>query len=226
MCDRQKTIDLKIELPERDVLRMMGCGKDGSVRPQVRDVITRVVSESMHLVQARGTYVVHPVTRMTDNELELNGCPVIQGPIAAFLRPATRVAAFVVTIGPDLERLSTRRMEEGDMLGGYTLNALGSAAADAAADAMSEHIYWNHASDSEGITPPFSPGYCGMPLEQQKTLFSIVDGGLVGVELLSTMIMEPMKSISALVGLGPKEQVAEHGVPCQWCDLETCKMRR
>ena len=35
-----------------------------------------------------------------------------------------------------------------------------------------------------------------------------------------------LKSISGLIGIGPSDLVEAHGVPCQWCDLTTCHMRR
>lgn len=228
MCEKasQNVVELNFELPVREVLRAMGCGQHGVLRPHIQQTVDHVIHEWSHLIQARGTYRIYDVARMTDTELELEGCPVICGPIAAFLRPATRVAAFVVTVGSELEKLATERMNQGQMLEGYTLNALGSSAADAAADALADQVYWNHASSDEGITPPFSPGYCGMSLDQQRTLFSIVDGGNVGVRLLPTMIMEPVKSVSGLLGIGPRDLIVERGVPCQWCELETCKMRR
>lgn len=222
----QQVVELRVDLPERDVLRMMGCGRNGSIRPQIREVVERVLREARDLLRPCGTYVLHDVVRMTDEELALRDCPVIRGPVAAFLKPARRVAAFVVTVGPELEKMSAQRLAAGETLEGYTLNAIGSAAADLAADAMADHIFWNDAASDEGITPPFSPGYCGLSLDEQKTLFSIVDGGAVGVKLWPTMIMEPVKSVSGLIGLGPRDEVVEHGVPCQWCELHACKMRR
>jgi hypothetical protein len=65
-----------------------------------------------------------------------------------------------------------------------------------------------------------------MALEEQKTLFSIVDGGAIGVRLWPTCIMEPVKSVSGLIGIGPAEEIVERGVPCKYCELTDCSMRR
>ena len=139
------------------------------------------------------------------DRLHLRGCPPFEGQIAGFMEPARRVAVFVVTIGDEIERMAERRMEQGATLEGFTLDAIGSAAADAAADAMADHVLWNEAGPDEAVTPPFSPGYCGMALDQQKMLFSIVDATLHRGRTLPTMIMRPIKSVSGLIGIGGQE---------------------
>lgn len=219
-------VDLEVRVEPDEVLRMMGCRKEGRLRPEHRALVEGLIAASEESIQARGVYGVHPVERMTDEELVLSGCPPIRGPIAGFLRPATRVAAFIVTVGDALERLADQRMRRGDRLEGYILNSIGSAAADAAVDALADLIYFEDASPEEALTPPFSPGYCGLSLDEQISLFAMVDARPIGVKLLPNMIMQPVKSVSGLIGIGDSNRIEAHGVPCQWCDLTTCHMRR
>ncbi len=222
----QQIVDLEVSVAPADVLRMMGVTKGAAARPDHLELIHRLLAETEPLIRARGIYVVHPVARMTDTELVLEGCHPIRGPIAGFLRPSQRVAAFVVTIGDAIERLADQRMREASRLEGYTLNSIGSAAADSAVDALADSLYFQNASPDEALTPPFSPGYCGLPLDEQIALFAMLDPKPIGVRLLPTMIMQPIKSVSGLIGIGPADQVEAHGIPCEWCDLKTCSMRR
>lgn len=221
-----QVVELEVRVDPNEVLRMMGCVKEGKLRPEHRALVESLIAESESNLQARGMYSVHPVERMTDSELILQGCPPIRGPIAGFLKPATRVAAFVVTVGEELERMADERMRGGARLEGYILNSIGSAAADAAVDALADIIYFEDAKPEEVLTPPFSPGYCGLPLEEQISVFAIVNATAIGVRLLPNMIMQPVKSVSGLIGIGDSNAVEAHGVPCQWCDLTTCRMRR
>lgn len=221
-----KVLELDVRFEIDEVLRMMGCGKDARVRPEHRELVERLVDETRDLLHPRGTYAVHAVERMTDHELITSGGPPVRGPIAGFLRPAKRVAAFVVTVGDQLERLSDERLRNGSKLEGYVLNAIGSAAADAAVDALADLIYFEEANPEEALTPPFSPGYCGLSLDEQLSVFAMVNSKEVGVKLLPTMIMQPIKSVSGLIGIGNSDEIEAHGVPCQWCDLTTCIMRR
>ena len=65
-----------------------------------------------------------------------------------------------------------------------------------------------HLQDEEELTLRYSPGYCGMDIGQQRKLFQLVQADAVGVTLLPSMLMHPLKSISGLVGLAPKEAVS------------------
>jgi hypothetical protein len=226
MNPRQRELDLTVPCDLAEVLRMMGWGQDRPVPDRFRALASDLLVDTRDSIRPRGVYTICPVERMTSHELALLGQQSIYGPIAQFIRPAKRVAVFVVTVGDELERIADQRLQGGKLLEGYTLNAIGSAAADAAADALAEYLRRNEASADEGVTLPFSPGYCGMPLDQQRILFSIVDAAPIGVRLSESMIMHPVKSVSGLIGIGDRKDVAEHGVPCQWCELTDCKMRR
>jgi hypothetical protein len=222
----QQVIDLEVSLDPQEVLRMMGGAQKAPLRQSIIRMVEQYVDQFQETIRPRGAYTVREVTTSTPDRLTLQDCPPFEGQIAGFLQPARRVALFVVTIGKELEAIAEQRMEQGATLEGFTLDAIGSTAADAAADAMADHVLWTEAGPNEAVTPPFSPGYCGMPLEQQKVLFSTLDTSLIGVELLPTMIMHPIKSISGLIGIGEEDKIAAHGIPCEFCKMTTCRMRR
>jgi hypothetical protein len=226
MLNHQHVIELKLDIALREVLRMMGGAHREAIRPELIEIISRLLEESIPHLIARGVYGVWDVERLTDGELTLKGAGSFRGPIAGFLKPSKRVAVFVVTIGSNLERIANERRLSGKPLEGYILQSIGSSDADAASDAFVDYLWQHEAGPDEGVTPPFSPGYCGMPIEQQKTLFSIVNASLVGVKLLPSMMMSPVKSISGLAGIGDAAEVVARGMPCEYCDLERCQMRR
>jgi hypothetical protein len=80
--------------------------------------------------------------------------------------------------------------------------------------------------DGEELTLRYSPGYCGMHISQQRKLFQLVQADVVGVILMPSMLMYPLKSISGLVGLAPKEAVSRYCSPCDHCARLGCHMRR
>lgn len=226
MTNHQQVVELKLDIALREVLRMMGGAHQEAIRPELLEMINRLLAESIPHLNARGVYGVWDIERLTDRELALKGAGTFHGPIAEFLKPSRRVAVFVVTIGNELERIANERRLAGRPLEGYILQSIGSTAADAASDAVVDYLWQREAGPDEGVTPPFSPGYCGMPIEQQKTLFSIVDASLIGVKLLPSMMMSPVKSISGLAGIGDAAEVVARGMPCEFCELERCQMRR
>ncbi len=223
---RQHVIDLPLKLQRKEVIRLMGARRARGLCARVEAVLERLMEEAVDLIHPRGVYVIHPVERITDTQIELTGSPPVVGPIAGFMWPARRVATFVVSIGPDIERKSRERFGRGNMLEGFVLDTIGSAAADGASDSLADHLRQEVSPEGDAVTLPFSPGYCGMSLDQQRTIFSIVDGSAVGVTLGESMIMTPVKSVSGLLGIGPKEAIAARGSPCRYCELTECSMRR
>lgn len=222
----QHVVDLPVRLCAQEVLRAMGCRDESKVREEVRGLTARVLQQARGMLKPRAVYAVRAVERMTDTELKMAGSAAIHGPIAGFLKPAKRVVTFVITVGDAVEKRASALMSDGDMLEGYAWHAIGSAAADDACDSLIQHLLGQEATPDEGITPMFSPGYCGLGIEQQQAIFSIVDAAAIGVKLHDSMIMEPIKSVSGLMGIGPLDQVDVYGVPCQYCELPTCSMRR
>ncbi len=222
----QRCVELPVHVGMSDLLRAMACRDARRVPAHIQEEAGRALAQVGETIHARCVYVVHAIGLMTSTRIELSGCPPIEGPIAGFLEPATRVAAYVLTVGDTFETKSRMLMERGDLLEGFAWDAIGSAAADLATDALTQHLLGVEASPREAVTPPFSPGYCGMGLDQQKPLFEIVRAEKIGVTLSSTMMMHPIKSVSGLLGIGPADRVIERGVPCQWCELTNCHMRR
>jgi len=224
-ANHQHVVELTVRLESCEVLRMLGCDRDTVPRPDHQHLTQRLIAQSLPQIRARGVYTVHDVVRMTDCELSLEGCRLVRGPIAGYLKPARRVATFVVTVGTEIEQMAEQRLRDGCRLEGHILHAIGSSAADAAVDALADEIYFRHANPNEALTPPLSPGFCGLPIEEQIPLFTIVDAKAIGVKLLPSMKLDPVKSASGLIGIGRSEDVESHGVPCQWCDLRTCNLR-
>lgn len=106
------------------------------------------------------------------------------------------------------------------------LNAIGAERAEAAEAVVIRQL--REAAQPAGLAPtlPYSPGYCGMKLVEQRKLFSLFDTQRVGVTLTPECLMQPIKSVSGLVGLGLAEDVVAFGSPCDRCELQNCNMRR
>ena len=59
---------------------------------------------------------------------------------------------------------------------------------------------------SRGLVPTrrYSPGYGDLPLSVQPALLDALDAGRrLGVTLTESLLMVPMKSVTAVVGIGP-----------------------
>ncbi len=147
--------------------------------------------------------------------------------MARFVGTVDRIAVVVATAGPELSKLADGYAAEGDSLGAWIADAVGSWAAEAAADAVTERI-GAHAAPGEAVTLRYSPGYCGMAMTQQAVLFGLVDAAAAGITLLPSMLMQPLKSVSGIVGIGPTAGPGAIAAtsPCDACGRVNCPMRR
>jgi hypothetical protein len=77
------------------------------------------------------------------------------------------------------------------------------------------------------VSPALSPGSLeGWPVEGQRELCSLLPLGEIGVSLSPYCVLEPLKSVSAVVGMGPAYDSAHVGRMCCYCTLaKTCLVR-
>lgn len=220
------TLDpLPVEADVEQIIRFLGYPVTAKPDPRILKRVNRVAAEAKQYGNPRGVYAVYSLEGREENLIRLGGTE-IAGPVGDFLRAAEKIAIFVVTAGAGLTEQIERVNRGSDVLEAMVWDALGSHLADRACDALAEELRRRHVGHSEGLTPPYSPGYCGMEMDQQRPLFSLVDAASIGVELLPTFIMKPIKSVSGLVGIGPSGEVEASGSPCERCDRENCNMRR
>ena len=205
-----------------EIYRYLGYPAEATPEPRMAEQIARIIAGALACIRPRGVYSVYKLDSGTAHSLKL-GETTISGKIGEYLGEAGRVAVFAVTVGEEISRLATSK--EGDAFAAWVVDATGSWAAEAAAEALMLRVR-GHLREGEELTLRYSPGYCGMEIGQQSRLFELVQADAVGVTLMPSMLMHPLKSISGLVGLAPKDTVSQHRSPCEVCGREGCHMRR
>jgi hypothetical protein len=150
------------------------------------------------------------------------------GPKAYLLAPAERVLVSVCTIGPALEQRVHELQAGRDALAGYLLDSAGVVALSAVGEAVRCLAEEAAAERGWGVSPSLSPGsLVGWPLTGQRELCTLLPLDEIGVQLNAHCVLEPHKSVSALIGLGPGYESSHVGSVCKYCALQdTCWRRR
>lgn len=203
--------DLDISMDRRQVLRWLGYRRDRGPRSGVARRFDELWPEALALIEPRGAY------RVVDRDsVAPSGMP----------RPTARVGVGVVTIGRALEDEVRRRGERDEVLDSVLLDAFGSAAAEAAADALNRKLC--RAARSAGSYPAarISPGYGCWRLEGQAALVELVPAGRIGIRLTSTLMLVPHKSVSFAVRFERRPARPEtRRWRCKRCGLRDCPYR-
>lgn len=150
------------------------------------------------------------------------------GPKANLLAPARQALVSTVTIGPALEQKVQELQAAGDVMTAYMLDSAGVVALGAVGEALRCLVEDKAAELGWGVSASLSPGsLVGWSLRDQRALCSLLPLEEIGVHLTRRCVLEPHKSASGLVGLGPDYDTNRVGSVCKYCALQkTCWRRR
>lgn len=153
-----------------------------------------------------------PVVRLDGCALELEGSS-----IARHLDGAVAVGVLAVTTGLALDA-ELRRLSLTDRVGEVLLDAAGSALVERAADEAEADLARDATARGLAAGPRFSPGYGDLPLATQPTLLATLDAQRrLGITLSDSLLMTPVKSVTAVVGLFGPGAAPPALDPCDAC---------
>jgi hypothetical protein len=175
-----------------------------------------VIDEAQDLVAPAALYTILPVRHFEHQEIILDDGATFSGSLVArALAGATEVALAVCTIGPALEERMATLFAGGDAVRAMALEGAGIAAVRQVANTVGVGIC--DAATTRGLSVGMraNPGQEGWPIQQQRVLFGLMRTQEIGVQLTSSCLMLPRKSVSFAMGLGP--EMRADAVPCDFC---------
>jgi hypothetical protein len=227
--------DIPIALQPPDVI---AAPKGRQHRPELlRDAAT-AIALGHDLWQPRAVYDWFDVDKVEGQDVHLSGpqgdngnrrsAVLSLGPKADLLAPARRVLISVLTIGPALESRVQALQAERETLIAYLLDSAGVVALGEVGEAIRCLAEETAAELGWGVGPALSPGsLVGWPIQGQRPLCGLLPLDQIGVQLNDYCVLEPHKSTSVLIGLGPDYESGHVGSVCTFCALkDTCWRRK
>lgn len=143
--------------------------------------------------------------------------------VAAEFKEADEAALFVCSIGSSMEKWSKELMFGGDAIRGYFVDIVASSAAETVANLLHEQIKKQMQQNGLNVTNRYSPGYCNWAVSEQHLLFSLLPDNFCGVTLSESTLMNPIKSVSGIIGIGSKVKFNDY--LCDGCNQKNCTYR-
>ena len=166
----------------------------------------------------RYTYRVFGVSRVPEGVL-------LAGRMAeTMLSECSQAALMACTLGAEFDR-RLRAMQARDMSSAVILDACGSALVESGCDAVEAELAGRF--PERFLTDRFSPGYGDLPLDVQPEVCAALDASRrLGLYVTGSLLLNPMKSVTAVIGLSDRPQAARiRG--CAYCRLrEDCPYRK
>jgi hypothetical protein len=224
--------DIPIALTAEEIIPSRG---KGGVRPELLQEAEQVIALGQDLWRPLAVYdrlEVHGVNgehvHLVPPDQEGEEAILHVGPKATLLDGAQQVLIGVGTIGSALEKRVHDLQVAGEGLLSYLLDSAGVVALGAVGEAFRCLAEETAETQGWGVSAALSPGsLVGWSLRGQKAVCALLPLHEIGVRLNSHYVLEPHKSFSAVIGLGPGYDSNKVGSVCKYCALrKTCWRRR
>ena len=191
---------LNIQIPDKWILSLIGYRKRGREIPDnIKSTIDREISIGSELLRFKGVYLKLKAQVETDKVSLDNGYTISSAKFAKRIVDCEYVYLFAVTAGPLFGERVAQLLEMREVSRAMTADAVGSAAAEACAEAADRYI--NELENGNRLTKRYSPGYGDWEVADNRHLLEVLGANKIGISVSEGGIMLPEKSVSAAVGV-------------------------
>ena len=205
-----------------EALRYLGVRRpDETLRLQMQ----RIADELSETLQPRYSWRVFSLQQTAEGWLVPELALRISGRSAdRMLQTSHHLIILAATLGSAFDA-KLRELQHRSMAQAVMTDACGSAFIEAVCNQAEQEIAAR--LPEQYLTDRFSPGYGDLPLALQSALLAAVDAERrTGITLLESQLMNPSKSVTALIGVSDQPQQARiRG--CAYCQLAAdCMLRK
>jgi len=211
-----------MKLDVLDALQYLG---SGCPTQRARREMAAVARELTERLWPKYTYRVFSLNHEPEGIRLVEADILLEGTLAkTMLADCRQAAVLACTLGAEFDAL-LRGEQARDMGKAAMLNACGSALVESGCDEVEEKIAERF--PDRFLTDRFSPGYGDLPLSLPPKICAALDTQRrLGVVVSDSYLMNPVKSVTAVIGLADTPQMARiRG--CAFCAIrETCALRK
>ena len=222
-------LTLEVSLAELHRLRTLH-SKDG-LHPRIRSLLPEVLAEVVEraLLEPAIAWESRRVLESSGSRVRLAGNSELAQAeaIVALLGGAEELVMVVGSIGPALDALASEWFSTGREIEAFVLSEIGNLVIGKLSDQMPQSVAEWAAERGLETSGPLSPGGTGIDLSEQRVVVELASAARIGVELTSTCMLTPVKSISMVIGLGHGLPTWTHAQACNLCaSRDRCLLRR
>jgi hypothetical protein len=207
----------------RGIIEKMMSYPEGQSPDPFPQLIDEVLAEIIPLLDLCGGYTLTQVSSVNSvsRQIQAGGKTFsVEKIVFHQLKKAGQLALFQCTAGKKISDYARKHMEAGELMKGYIADVIGSIAVEEAMDLIQKNLENEMNASGLNISNRYSPGYCGWSVAEQQILFSFFPPEYYGIRLSATSLMDPIKSVSGIIGIG--EQMKQNDYTCRMCDMKDC----
>ncbi len=183
-----------------------------------------VLKRIREILLPKACYLKVPVSiEETTDEIDFSCMKIRSKSLAYTLKGCKEAYLFAATTGSMLDREIARSTRK-SAVDGLLTDAMGSAGIEGICDLVCERL---EEIEKKPLTIRFSPGYGDLNIEIQKEFLQVLDcNRKIGLTLTGEMMMTPMKSVTAIVGIDGDRTRHHKTGGCANCSETSCEFRK
>ena len=219
-----------IKLDKDEVLRTQGIPSNKEPRKDLAILLKKAIKNFFETAHPIGI-----ISEISIPEFEIvycgEGLNEDETPLDKIFKKADSLALFAVTVGEKVSKQIDELFKSNEFAMATMLDSTASNGTEKAADVLEEKIFNTllnkDKTDLSTSILRYSPGYCGWHVSGQKKLFEFLRPEVIGITLLDSFMMKPLKSISGVMVAGKKEiHKFKDSYPfCKQCKNHSCRDR-
>lgn len=217
----------ELTIPREEVLRYLGHKSSQKIDDNINNLIDECIEETKKIINPKFVFAEYTKT-LIDDGVKIDGTNLILegNDIREHLKSAKKVVLMAVTLGNNIEQ-KTRLYERINLTKAVILDSCATTAVEEICDKIEEYVKEEALKEDLGITFRYSPGYGDLPLDVQKNFVNTLRADkTIGLTVSENNLLMPRKSVTAIIGLIPKDmEVKKRG--CEVCkNYENCSFRK
>ncbi|MBD5640467.1 methionine synthase [Clostridium botulinum] len=214
-----------LNIDKNQILRYLGY-RGQEISNEIHSLIEECIKEIKTLVSLRSTYKYSKVeinnqVNLIDIDLKLEGKDIIR-----HLEKSNKCCVMAATLGSEVDR-KILYYEKVNMTKAVILDACATTAIEEYCDFIEDEVKKVVEKDQLNINWRYSPGYGDLDISIQRDLLKSLDAEkIIGLTVSSHNILIPRKSVTAIIGIIPKEVIVKKK-SCNQCNkFDSCKFRK
>ncbi len=214
-----------ITILQSDIIPLLG-DEYGVVDSYTGEVIDKIISECIECMVPQGSFTQAKALKTEASEqITIEDISFQTGrTINKMLAGSETYVFLIATAGPGPETMARDLLKKGEFLEGYIADLVASALVESVANQVQDHIRQLAGQGGLKITNRYSPGYCKWDVGEQQKLFKLFPENCCGITLNDSSLMSPIKSVSAVLGIGSSVVYQEY--TCEICSMKECLYRK
>lgn len=213
-----------MEIRRSEVYRYLGYGRS-EADEKTAELVESCIGELTAKASPRFFGRAFPLALSGECHIDMGCFSVDSRNLFKNLAGCDQVYLFAATIGAGADQLIAK-YNRLSMSRAVIMQAAAAAMIEAWCDEKNRELREEYGKMGLYLRPRFSPGYGDLPLSCQRDLIAALEAEKrVGITLTDSLLMMPSKSVTAIIGISPRDTRCMIA-GCEACGKKDCAYRR